>query len=215
VNISYFPELEYSCGITIRSVLLDMLLGLNFYKLLKDNLPKNLSDEEMKVLVMEFSQKALSDGLDNTAKYLDLAKKFGYLDEAKLKEYYNNFAIKYKGYLKPHSENGEMPETKYGIGSSPTFLFKQIANDSDMKDIASIYDLYLYYSKYDHFGIIYFETRAFTIQERVDRVKRAISLFVNHCANLFDILERVSQKDQFITAQYNIAMEYLASKNGV
>lgn len=214
-NISEISELEFTAGITIRAIILDMLLGLNIYKLLKYNLSKGFSDNQLKDLTLEFCNGILADGLDKTIKDLNLANALKFFDDNRLNEVYNNFAKNHKQFLKPHAGNGEIPEIKYGRSYSPQALFNKLVGDPDMKKIAGIYGLYLIYSKYDHFGILYFETLKFTNAEKLNRLGKAINLFVNHCANLFDILERASKKDKFIESQYKIAADYLLNKNSV
>lgn len=215
-NINEISELEFTAGITTRTIILDMLLGLNIYKLLKDNLSKGLTYNELNELTLKFCNEILADGLDKTAKDLNLAKTKGFFDDKRLKEAYNNVAKNHKQFLKPHSGDGAIPKTKYGRGMGAEVLFKKLLNgDSEMKEIAGIYNLYLFYSKYDHFGILYFETLKFTNEEKLNRLDKSISLFVNHCSNLFDILERASKKDKFIESQYKIAADYLLNKNSV
>lgn len=214
-KIDTTPELEFSAGIIVRAMILDMLIGLNFYKLLKDCLSKNLTNDAIKYLLQEFCNRALADGLDSTAKSLKLAKDLGYISSSQLEEAFNNFGHNQKKFLNTHLGKGEMPESKYGKGDSPSVLFKNIACDSAMKNIAGMYDLYLFYSKYDHFGILYFETLDISHNENKERLTKAIRLFVNHCANLYDIIERVSEKGEFITSQLKTVEVYLDQKNGV
>ena len=214
-NIYSIPDLDFSAGLTIRAIILDMLIGLNFFKLLKDNLPKKLSDEEMKELTTSFCDKILADGLENTITYLELSQTFGFVDNNKLKETYNNFVRNYGKFLNPHPGDGSKPKVKISRAPSTKDLFKNIASDTEMNNISRIYDLYLFYSKYDHFGVLYFDVESYPLKEKINRIKKAIHLFINHCANLFDILERVSQKDTFVFAQYKIVNDYLLAKNGV
>lgn len=207
------PNLEFSAGIIIRAMILDMILSLNLYKILKDNLDKRLSGKELKALVEEFCNKVLADGLDNTAKSLKAAKEFGYINERQLKQVYNNFAFNHQRFLKQHTGNGEMIESKYGKGDSPTYLFKKLAEDSKMRKIAGVFDQYLYYSKYDHFGVLYFETLKSTEEENKTRINKVIDLFVNHCLNLYDILDRASVQDVFIAKQTKKAEKYFMTKS--
>ena len=213
-NIEQKPQLDFSAGITIRAILLDTLLGLNFYKLLKDNLPKKLPDEQIKLLTTEFCDIILADGLENTVKYFELARTLGFISNIEHKQLLNNFITNYSTYFEPHLNNGQMPRVKFERVKGPIELFKVIAGDSDMKNISRIYDLYLFYSKYDHFGILYFNVKDAPLHEKIDRLERSVYVFVRHCANLYDILERVSQKDKFIKKQYNIANNYLNQNNG-
>lgn len=212
-NINSIPDLDFSAGLTVRAIIVDMLIGLNFYKLLKDNLPKKLSGEEMKELTTSFCDKRLADGLENVISYLELSQTFGFVDNNNLKETYNNFARNYGKFLKPHSGDGSKPKVKFSRAPTTKDLFKNIASDTEMNNISRIYDLYLFYSKYDHFGTLYFDVENSLLQEKINRIKKAIRMFINHFAILFDILERVSPKDTFIFAQYKIANDYLLAKN--
>lgn len=211
-SIELNPHLDFSAGLTIRALILDMLIGLNFLKLLKDNLPKNLPRDEMLELTTLFCNKALADGLENTIKYLELAQTFGFLENSSVKTTYNTLAENFSKFLKPHSGNGTKPELKFGKAYTANELFKNIARDSEMHHISGIYDLYLFYSKYEHFGILYFDVESSPLLEKINRIEKAIRLLINHCANLFDILERSSQKDKFIFTQYKIANDYLLAK---
>ncbi|MBA3284396.1 MAG: hypothetical protein H0U27_04970 [Nitrosopumilus sp.] len=212
-NIPSNPDLDFTAGLTIRAMILDMLIGLNFFKLLKDNLAKKLSDENMMELAITFCDTILADGLENTITYLELSQSYGIINIRQLKEKYNNVARNYAKFLEPHSQNGVKPKVKFTRAPGTKTLFKEIAADAEMNNISRIYDLYLFYSKYDHFGILYFDVENFPLSEKIKRIEKAVRLFINHCANLFDILERVSQKDTFVFSQYKIANDYLLKKN--
>jgi len=214
-NFQNEPELDFSMGLILRAILLDTLIGLNFYKLLKDNLEKGITSEEMKASTLNFCDRILADGLDNTAAYLQTATSLGLYTETDLKKAFNTFAKSYSDYFEPHQGDGIKPKSKYPKAPGPSDLFKTIAVDLDMKTISRIYDLYLYYSKYDHFGILYFEVQKETLSEKIKRRNKCINLFVRHCTILFDILERVSQKDPFVAKEYELVNNYLLANREI
>lgn len=210
-DVHKVPEVEFSSGLILRAILLDMLISLNFYKLIKDNLLKKLSDEEMKISTIEFCNIFLADGLDQTAKYLQLAVSMGLKTEVELKEAFNIFAKNYSIYFENHFGDGTMPKSKFPKADGPTGLFKKLAGDNEMKWISGIYDTYLYYSKYDHFGILYYDTAIENHSQKIQKIEKATRMFTRHCTIIYDVLDRVSQKDSFIENEYKKVGAYMLS----
>lgn len=213
-NILQNPQLDFAAGLTVRAILLDTLISLNFYKLLKDNIKKGLTDLEMEKLTNKFCNTVLADGLRQTANYMELSKKLEFINETQLKDANNKFAKNYADYFEPHNGDGSMPKLKFDKCGAKDF-FEKLAGDSAMKPISRIYGLYLHYSKYDHFGLLYFDVEKDLITEKIKRLEKSIRIFIRHYAWLYDILERVSQNDSFIAAQHKIAGDYLISNHGV
>lgn len=209
-NIINIPELEFSAGISIRALLLDTLIALNLFKILIESEKAQCSKTELEEIVKKYCNEMLSDGLSTTISYAELSKSVGFIDEAKLKESYNNFAISYKDYLEPHLSDGSKPKLKFAKALKPKELFTQLAKTAELKEISKIYDSYLYYSKYDHFGILYFDILKSPIDERFMQLKKSIRILVGHQANLFAVLEKFSNGDKFVEEQYKISENYLS-----
>ncbi|HEY8658506.1 MAG TPA: hypothetical protein VIL78_05690 [Hanamia sp.] len=202
---------DFSIGIIVRSILLDSLIGLNFYKILKDNLHK--SDKFLKIELNNFCNSVLSDGLRQTLDYYEQLKVEEVIKPEDLKNLYNVFSNKYNFFLEQSGGVGTKPNSKFKFFSKQKPPYKPIVSDAEMKGIAlKLQELYNIYSKYDHFGILYFEIDDTSFESKSNRISASISLFVNHCTNLFDILQRVSINDNFVNSQYEIANNYLQKK---
>lgn len=208
-NIIQFPELEFSAGIVIRALLLDTLIALNLFKLLNEGEEAGFSKSQLRESAKSYCNKMLADGLSTTISYAELSKSVGFIDEAKLKNSYNNFAISYKDYLEAHAGDGSKPKVKLPKAPTTKELFIKLATVNELKEISKIYDSYLYYSKYDHFGILYFDVLNTSLEKKFQQLKISIRILVGHLANLFGILERFSNEDKFIEEQFKISGNYL------
>ena len=76
----------------------------------------------------------------------------------------------------------------------------------------NLYELYVIYSKYDHFGFLYFEVMNAEKKLKNDRIAAGVNLFVNHFANLCDLLQRVTPGNETIERIYLLSRDYLDEK---
>lgn len=90
-KINANQSLEYACGIILRSTLLDALIVLNLYNILIDNEASTKTDAEKEQIVKEFCDTLLSDGLENTLKYIKAAKDVNIITQQQLADTYKNF----------------------------------------------------------------------------------------------------------------------------
>lgn len=211
-TISCNPSLEFSCGIILRSCLLDSLIALNLYKILLDNEKGSKSEEEKENNVKEFCEENLSDGLSATIKYISAAKDANIITQSQLKETFKNMANNYSTFFKPYPDDGSIPLLKYSKYYAPAELFKNLANSQELKELTKIYDEYLFFSKYDHFGILYYEVARQNFSEQMERIKKGIELFIGTQSILHFTLLKYSRDDTFLSNQSNIATEYLHTK---
>lgn len=208
------PELDFSIGILIRPVILDSLIGFNLLAILKDCLAEKLHMDLIIEKIDKFCNGILSDGLLQTLKYFKQLESYGLIEADDLKGMYNQFSSNYTNFLAQPNGRNTMPEAKYVVNSKANNQFKILAQDLDLKPIAhSLYELYSIYSKYDHFGFLFFEIYNYEQEIKIKRISAAISFFVNHCANLYDMLQRVTPNDQFVCGMFNSSREYLTNNN--
>jgi hypothetical protein len=203
---------EFSAGVLTRALLLDTLISMNLYKLIKDSETSGKPESEIEALVKDFCETILSDGLEKTFAYLKSAKDFGFIDEQNLKDSYNNMADVHKPFLNPYPGDGSKPDLKHKQFYAPTKLFQNLANTSDLKKVASLYDTYLYYSKYDHFGILYYQVVRENHGKKLKIYLNAIESFVAAQALLHVVLAKYSSNDDFLNAQSALTNIYLLEK---
>lgn len=203
---------EFSAGILTRALLLDTLISMNLYKLIKDSEAVGKPETEIEASVKDLCETILSDGLEKTFSYLKSAKDFGFINEQQLKKSYNNMAVVHKPFLNPHFNDGTKPTLRHKQFYSPTKLFQNLANTVDLKKVASLYDTYLYYSKYDHFGILYYQVVRVNHQNKLMIYLKAIKSFAAAHAFLHVILAKYSSNDEFLKAQSDLTNKYLLEK---
>jgi len=208
------PEFDFSIGVLIRPVILDSLIGFNLLAILKTCLAQNLEHDLTIEKINIFCNGILSDGLMQTLKYFNQLESYGLIASDDLRDMYNQFSVAYSDFLEQPEGKNTMPRAKYRIDSTANNQFRKLAVDPELKPMGhTLYELYNIYSKYDHFGFLFFEVYNYERDIKEKRMSAAISLFVNHCANLYDMLQRVTPKDQFIEAKFKSSKEYLADKN--
>lgn len=210
-NIEKLPHLEFSAGILIRAIILDNLISLSLFKLLADCEKDVVPTNEINNIVKEYCNRILSDGLSGTLSYAELSKELNFHDEGQIEKAFNNFAITYQGYINPHLNDGSKPVLKFKRFPNAKDLFKELAKTQELRELSKIYDAYLFYSKYDHFGVLYFDIINVDHSTKIKKLDTSINLFVRHQAILHGILFQFSNEDSFLKSQYDIAGEYLLS----
>src|SRR5690606_22075959 len=106
------PSLEYACGIILRSTLLDALIVLNLYQILIDNEASTKTGAEKEQIVKDFCDTLLSDGLENTLKYIKAAKDVNIITQQQLSDTYKNFVAARQIFFEPYANDGSMPVVK-------------------------------------------------------------------------------------------------------
>lgn len=210
-DINNNQDLEFSCGIILRSSLLDILIVQNLYKILIENEASAKTEAEKEEIVKEFCDKMLADGLENTVKYIKAARDVNIINQQQLADTYKNFVKNYSKFFEPYANDGTVPKPKYTF-ISPDKLFKNLANTPKLKELSKIYDSYLFFSKYDHFGVLYYETSRQSYLEKLNRIRRGVELFIGTQAILHLALRMHSGNDIFLNEQSNIAAQYLSNK---
>lgn len=207
-NVENENDLEFSCGIILRSSILDMLIVKNVYKIIIEGEGSAKNENEIQQDVQDFCNKVIADGLDNTIKYIKVAKDVGIIDQQKMIDAYTIFVNKYKDYFEPYLFDGSLPKCKYEF-IAPEKLFKGLANNSEMKKLSQIYDAYLLFSKYDHYGVLYYEASRMPIEKKLFRIKSTIELMVFTKSILHYLLRLFSNDDHFLNEESKTSSKYL------
>lgn len=209
------PSHEYSIGIIVRALLLDTLTGMNLFKIHCDSEANKDTEEVNDKKSSLFCEINLSDGLSKTLSYLSNAKKYGFIDKEQLKESYKNTVASKSYFFEPYLNDGTIPVLKHKKYFSPQKLFEILASDANMKKTASIYDAYLYFSKYDHFGIMYYEIIRMNKDEKQRTYLEAFEGLVAHLTFLIVILNKTFKTDNLLTAKATQANDYFAKMIGI
>lgn len=207
--------LEFSAGLTIRAILLDALIVINLYKLINDFSLEGKTEEEILNKAEEYCCIYLADGLDMTVNYIQSSKDAGILTGFQVEKAFNEMVKEFNEYFHPHQNDGSSPKSKYKQAPSSSKLFKILINNIGTKRYVEIYDLYLLYSKYDHFGVLYYKFQNISIDEKIVRLNKAVNYLIIPCAIVYEILDRASDRDAVVSNYFAAAAMYLDSYKSV
>jgi len=200
---------EFSIGIMFRALVLDTLISMNLYKLIKDLEADNKTAEETEEAVKEFCNTFLSDGINATLSYLQDAETFGMRTPAETAQAFKNMGVVYKPFFDNYPDDGTRPKLKFPKKPTAKLLFEALAKANGLNEISKIYDSYAYLSKYDHFGIIYYNAINEKLDTKLKIYSDASEAFVAHHALIHVILARHSSNDEVINEQTTTANDYL------
>ncbi len=169
------PNVETSIGLTIRASLLDFITISFLHSHYTDIIPDNPNArQEFNNLLEDFQ----SDQIRYTITYLELMKKSKEItqDQFELaitnihKDY--NFAFDRLDLKKPASA------LKSKGFKSVTGMFLRMKEHPSTTHHAMVYDVYIYYSKYEHYGIMTHFMQRHSINEDVERIIWSIDKIV-------------------------------------
>ena len=204
---------DFGIGILIRPIMLDSLIGMNLLRTLNNEISTKMRTEDVITKVDHFCKGALADGLIQTLKYFSQLESCGFVDIQELHKMYNDFSREYSVFLDQKNGINTMPKVRHTSVVKPNEHFKELVGDSDFRAIGkNLYELYVIYSKYDHFGFLYFDIMGGEKDLKNDRIAVAINLFVNHFANLCDLLQRVTPKNKIVEDIYLLSKNYVENE---
>ena len=145
---------ETSIGIILRANLLDFMT-ITYLSSYQADI-KSENDKENEEKYNQQFNSLIADHIHNTFKYLKLAKDNNLIKDAEYRKAVENIFYTYKFLFKENVIDYESPHKKLISTEfkSPKDYFTRINNHSLTRKFAKVYDLYTYYSKYEHFGIM-------------------------------------------------------------
>lgn len=173
-------DLEFSLEILARSVLMDMILVLNIKKVFFKYDGKNL--EEIKEEVKELCYKFISDGTNHLIEEIHQSE---ILTDEEKKAQSNKFASLFN---KAFDINQPKPKLKKDYRVIISELYKQ-SEDEGLVTRQSTYNLYSFYSKYDHLSHWTSLSGKISFESKKEKLNLSIILMVMHLRDLFAIAQ--------------------------
>jgi hypothetical protein len=192
-NFNNNSKVEYSCGIIIRSVILDYLIVLNAHEVYERNFEK---PEKLYQALKDYSIMMLCDTVRNTLEYLESVKNKFTKDE--MQTMYSNLVNTYPECFEVYYNDGSKPVIKSTKYRSPQKLFDTLMKSKSFKKYHGIYEIYLFYSKYDHFGQMFYELSRKAHIGKLENMDRAIKEFPRVLLFIVIILETLYGSDNFL-----------------
>ena len=160
----------------------------------------------------KFANEMLADGLKFTLNYFDQAKNCGLISAQELKDNYNDLAKRFKPFFEQHNSDGTKPVIKYSKYYSPEALFSNVYQEKEMREISKFIDLYQFYSKYDHFGILYFDLVRQPMAQKIENVHRVVIGMVIHLFTLISALNYLDNSDTFYIEKLKVMAKYIEER---
>lgn len=151
------PSMEHSIGLLVRSSLLDFIINVYLASYYIDKNDSHLFTERLNGV--------LCDHLHNTFSNLEMVKNEGVLTQEQFNNSIDRLKMEFSYLFKESPIDYANPGRNLVIGrdkiDSVKGMYKRINAQIDTKKFGRAYDLYQYYSKYEHFGIMthYFQKR--------------------------------------------------------
>ena len=183
-------NLEYGCAILVRSVLSDALHILNAVIISKvddeTDARKNLDD-------FCFSSLADSVGhlINNIRRSTNVANK---------EQAYEDIKYRYHKFLESQENTIGKPKVQTGtVDVRNDTLAKKIKRDEDFYKYSFIYEAFLYYSKYEHFGPVYHDFQEHGFHTQMNKIRKLIrELFPYLLTTTVGILRKENEDDDHI-----------------
>lgn len=186
---------EYSCGIIIRSVLLDTMISINvMIKFLDES---EARDENLTNYCSIWLADSLKHSIENVSKlYQNKTRE----DRMKI---ISNLINCHPDFFEEDTINNEQPKLKkkFRKPENAAALYLNIKN-SDLERLSSIYEGYLFYSKYDHFGQVSYEILRNDMIMRIDFLNRSIDSFLYHLFYLIIILKSFNLENKILDTSF-------------
>jgi len=195
------PNIETSIGLIIRTSLLDFMT-VSYMRVHYSDISPN--DNVAKEKFDEVFNSLLVDHINNTFKYVKLAKNVGFINDIEKTEtidsLYHTYNFLFKTKIVDYDNPGESLISQKFITSREIFI--KLVSHSLTKSDAHVYDMYMYYSKYEHFGIVthFLQRQGVNVDfsamiQSLTFVVKGLGLSMGFLSSLPDVL--VSEKIQF------------------
>ncbi|MBG9374767.1 hypothetical protein I5907_00860 [Panacibacter sp. DH6] len=197
-------KVDYGSGIILRAVLLDYLIVLNAL----DIYGKNLKDPQTCYKELKnFTLMMLCDSVRNTLDYFETLE--NRLPQEVLSNMYKNLVKMNPSCFEEYSFDGSKPIIKMTNFRSPKQMFNVLLTSRELQSYKSIYDAYLFYSKYDHFGNMFYGLSRIKPADQLANIDKAVTAFPKSLMFIIVILNSLYPKDELIQNKLYETMSFI------
>lgn len=204
-------KVEFSIGVQSRVLIADSLISMDLFRLITslENEGSGKIETELKNLCDIY----LSDGLQHTVSYHKDNKDYEFKSKEETDLAYKSIVIRFENFFKTYSSEDTNPILKFSNKeisevTNVKKIFKRLANSEHFKNIASIYEDYAYFSKYDHFGIMYLNFANNDIERKLDIYSKSVEIFSMHFYFILTILKLNAVGNEIITEAHKDVKQY-------
>jgi hypothetical protein len=199
---------EFSIGLIIRTLCLDSLIVYYLSNTVNNFDKSKDSDEKNYETLVEIARRGFSEGLTYAA---DTAKKAFDSGLFESNEHYlsyvDNYVKKHKNYFQDYTQRGKVPKLKYMPLENGWNLAKNLLK-TDFKHFSGLYFSYDVYSKYEHYGLLYYEVKHGNREEKKKEFLAICEKFIYTNA-LLGVLMSFNSSDLFLQQLNHKNTEFL------
>ncbi|RXK86871.1 hypothetical protein [Filimonas effusa] len=209
ILIREFPNnsrVDFSCGIIVRAIFLDYLIMLNAIVILAKNENDLISCEEE---IKKYCLLMLSDSVNHTLKHFKSLE--GNIPQNIMSNMYINLVNANPTCFEDYTGDGSQPVPKATGYKKPHDLYLTLLKEPGFEKYVSAYDVYTYYSKYDHFGGMNYSLSRMSNMKQFVFLNKAIKSFPTHLLFTTAILRTHFKSDTFLEATQSRIEDFIST----
>lgn len=204
-------KIEFSIGVQCRVPIADSLISMDLFRIITSL--ENEGNEKIEAELKKVCDIYLSDGLQHTVTYYNDNKEFNFKTKEETDLAYKSLVNKFKSFFEHYNAGGTVPKLKLQNKDIKNVtnvkdIFKRLANSENTKSTASIYESYAYFSKYDHFGIMYLDFAKNDLDMKLNIYDKSVEIFSMHFNFILTLFKKYTSEDEIITKIYKEAEAY-------
>lgn len=204
-------KIEFSIGVQCRVLIADSLISMDLFR--KNTSLENEGNQKIEAELKKLCDIYLSDGLQHTVTYYNDNKKFNFKTKEETDFAIKEIAVRFEYFFKPYNFGGPDPLLKFSNKEIKDVtivknIFCRLAKNDQFKNISSIYESYAYFSKYDHFGIMYLDFANHDLDRKLDIYNKSLEIFSMHFYFIFTIFKKYTNEDEIITKIHKEVEQY-------
>ena len=213
-NVVDRQELEFSCGLIVRAIILDYMSVIYALQLMNDgwiieakppatalNAPQPGQKSKDLLSLEKFCDIMLADSPSYMVE--DVHNSGGRYTSAESGLLYSNIVKRFPSAFEPYLHDGTKPVRKYKERFTAGKLYQLIYSSPITRGTASIFEAYSIYSKYDHFGEVYYGTSRRPFMQKMMHLDQSIRAFPRSLLFTSTILWILQQDNQVLALAMN------------
>ncbi len=202
-------KVEFPIGVQCRVLIADSLISMDLFRIMTSL--ENEGNEKIEAELKKVCDIYLSDGLQHTITYYKDNKNFKTKEETDLA--YKELVKRFKYFFEPYNSVDQEPKLKFLNKETRDVLnvkktFERLAKNEQTKTIANIYESYSYFSKYDHFGIMYLDFANHDLDRKLDIYNKSLVIFSMHFNFILTIFKKYTSEDEIISKIHKEVEQY-------
>ena len=197
---------EFAIGVLLRSAMLDTLIGID----LTNHLVKlsSSADEEIRDELNKIAIEQLADGFQKTFDHVNSQLEDKIITKEELARFYKTMVERYPLFFEEYAFDETAPKLRHKRFKAPQALYKVNKQGGTKELVHSVYDLYLFYSKYDHVNIFSLDFIRIDKDHRGENILKAVDHMKSHAAILHRLFLGSRENDSFLSEQSKKILEY-------